>query len=100
VAQNDTLHRRLGAEATKFRSFPLPLTMKSIAGYVALTGEILNIPDVYELGDRHEYAFNYDYDQRNELPVAVHCWWCPCGSSRGKHRRASAHQRHGTKTGR
>lgn len=65
VAQNDTLQARQGADAESFRPFPLPLTKKSIAGYVALTGETLNITDVYEFDDSVEFSFNQDFDKRN-----------------------------------
>src|SRR5512136_455584 len=32
-----------------FREFAIPLTRQSLAGYVALTGESLNLPDAYAL---------------------------------------------------
>ncbi|MDY6851501.1 MAG: HD domain-containing phosphohydrolase [Thermodesulfobacteriota bacterium] len=66
VAQNDTLQARQGADAESFRPFPLPLTKKSIAGFVALTGETLNIKDVYGLDDSVEFSFNQDFDKRND----------------------------------
>ncbi len=44
VAQNDTFTRRMGN--VPFKSFKLPIDHKSIAGYVASTGKILNIPDL------------------------------------------------------
>lgn len=67
VAQNDTLDRKLGEkEREAFIPFPLPLTKKSIAGYVALTGMSLNIPDVYHLTGKEEYSFNRDFDMRND----------------------------------
>lgn len=49
------------------REFPfieqrLPLTAESLAGYVALTGEELDIPDVYELPDGLPYRFNRSFD--------------------------------------
>ena len=66
VAQNDTLDRRLGEkEKEAFSPFPIPLTKKSIAGYVALTGITLNIPDAYHLSEKEEYSFNRDFDNRN-----------------------------------
>ncbi|OGV97553.1 MAG: hypothetical protein A3I04_05225 [Nitrospinae bacterium RIFCSPLOWO2_02_FULL_39_110] len=66
VAQNDTLDKRLGEhEREAFIPFPLPLTKKSIAGYVALTGITLNISDVYHLTEKDEYSFNRDFDIRN-----------------------------------
>jgi HD-GYP domain-containing protein (c-di-GMP phosphodiesterase class II) len=66
VAQNDTLDRRLGDKKKEaFSPFPIPLTKKSISGYVAMTGTTLNIPDVYQLTGQEEYGFNRDFDTRN-----------------------------------
>ena len=48
VAQNDTFTRRMGN--VPFKSFKLPIDHKSIAGYVASTGKILNIPDLGKVG--------------------------------------------------
>ncbi|MGE0622751.1 MAG: HD-GYP domain-containing protein [Pseudomonadales bacterium] len=58
LAQNDS------------REFPfieqrLPLTAESLAGYVALKGEELDIPDVYALGDDKPYRFNRSFDDQN-----------------------------------
>nr|WP_256489571.1 HD family phosphohydrolase [Pleionea sp. CnH1-48] len=39
-----------------------PLNCSSIAGYVATTGEILNIPDVYQLNDSAPYQFDASFD--------------------------------------
>ncbi len=66
VAQNDSLDRRKTGPAEPFRPFPIPLTRTSIAGFVALTGKVLNIVDVYELADSVEFSFNQDFDRRNE----------------------------------
>ncbi|MBU2549541.1 MAG: GAF domain-containing protein [Proteobacteria bacterium] len=66
VAQNDTLKKRDASSEEKFRPFPLPLTKKSIAGYVALTGKALNINDVYQLDETMEFSFNREFDQRND----------------------------------
>jgi HD-GYP domain-containing protein (c-di-GMP phosphodiesterase class II) len=43
----------------------LPLTRGSVAGYVALTGEVLRIPDVYEIPETAEYRFNQSFDKQN-----------------------------------
>lgn len=40
----------------------LPLTSESIAGYVAVHGQELNIRDVYELSDDLPYQFNRSFD--------------------------------------
>lgn len=67
VAQCDTLAKRDGAGEESFRPYPLPLTRTSIAGFVALTGQVLNIEDAYDLegDDSVEFSFNRDFDIRN-----------------------------------
>ena len=45
--------------------FLLPINKRSIAGYVALTGEPLVIDDVYRLTGEEEYRFNSEYDHQN-----------------------------------
>ncbi|WP_061234461.1 GAF and HD-GYP domain-containing protein [Leptospira interrogans] len=42
--------------------FLLPINKSSVAGYVAATGKILNIPDVYNLPEDSEYKFNRNFD--------------------------------------
>ena len=41
-----------GEDFQFFKQFEIPISERSIAGYVALTGNILNIPDVYKLSGR------------------------------------------------
>ena len=65
VTQNDTLDSRGGRDKEVFKPFPLPMTKKSIAGYVAKTGKILNIKDVYEIPATEEYSFYPNFDKRN-----------------------------------
>ena len=65
VAQNDTLAARKNEVYEIFRPYPMPLDKTSIAGYVAITGKTLNIPDVYELTGEDEYRFNPVFDERN-----------------------------------
>jgi HD-GYP domain-containing protein (c-di-GMP phosphodiesterase class II) len=65
VAQNDTLAARKNKVYESFRPFPMPLDKTSIAGFVAITGKTLNIPDVYELSGDEEYRFNPAFDERN-----------------------------------
>jgi HD-GYP domain-containing protein (c-di-GMP phosphodiesterase class II) len=40
----------------------IPLNPESLAGYVATTGETLNIPDAYTLGDDVPYKFDRHFD--------------------------------------
>ncbi len=58
LAQNDSVD-------VDFEERVLPITMKSLAGCVALTGEILVIDDAYNLPDGVEYSINTSFDQEN-----------------------------------
>lgn len=68
VAQNDVLARRFGDQAVvqRLRAEPLSLEMPSLAGYVAQTGTLLNIPDAYQIPDSRPYSFQPWWDARNE----------------------------------
>ncbi|WP_413164621.1 HD domain-containing phosphohydrolase [Capilliphycus salinus ALCB114379] len=57
VAQNVSLPN------LSFREFAIPLTDRSLAGYVALTGETLNIPDAYELPSDKPYRLDSSFDR-------------------------------------
>ncbi|NIR53021.1 GAF domain-containing protein [candidate division KSB1 bacterium] len=61
VAQTSSLEARKNQQQS-FKSFYLPLTKESIAGYVAVTGELLNIKDVYHIPPTVEYRFNKQFD--------------------------------------
>ena len=65
VAQNNTLMVLEGEDFQFFKQFEIPISENSIAGYVALTGNILNIPDVYELSPDFPFQFNPEFDVRN-----------------------------------
>ena len=65
VAQNNTLMLSKGEDFQFFKQFEIPISERSIAGYVALTGNILNIPDVYELSADFPFQFNPEFDLRN-----------------------------------
>ncbi len=64
VTQNDYIDRRDGPDKETFQSFILPLSTQSISGYVALTGETLNIEDVYKIPDECPYSFNIEVDKK------------------------------------
>jgi len=68
ISQNETLERRLGKKRSQllFKPFELPLSKRSIAGYVALTGKTLNISDVYLLDSSVPYQINRDFDKSND----------------------------------
>jgi HD-GYP domain-containing protein (c-di-GMP phosphodiesterase class II) len=48
-----------------YEKFTMPCNTSSIAGYVACTGQILNIPDVYMLPGGLPYIFNRSYDEEH-----------------------------------
>jgi HD-GYP domain-containing protein (c-di-GMP phosphodiesterase class II) len=58
-------HLRFKVSALDINSseFILPINKQSIAGYVAYTGQVLNIPDAYNLPPDVEYRFNSDFDK-------------------------------------
>ncbi len=58
-AQNDTQSSKLQpGEKLPYMAFSFPITEKSISGYVALSGETLNIHDAYKLPSDVPYSFN------------------------------------------
>ena len=57
VAQN------FSQPAASFQEFAMPMTPKSLAGYVALTGESLNIPDAYNLPEGVPYQLDRSFDR-------------------------------------
>ena len=62
--QNDTLQSQLSeGEKLIFSTFSIPINDKSIAGYVALTGQALNLSDVYNLPADVSYHFSSQFDQ-------------------------------------
>lgn len=67
IVQNDALARRIGEPEMKRRlqNQRLPLNERSLAGYVALTGEVLNIADAYDLPLGRPYILNRDIDAEN-----------------------------------
>jgi HD-GYP domain-containing protein (c-di-GMP phosphodiesterase class II) len=56
LAQNDSID-------VDFQELVLPITKKSLAGYVALTGETLVIDDAYNLPPDAEYSINRSFDE-------------------------------------
>lgn len=57
ISHNDTL-------GPTYARFTMPLTEQSISGYVGLTGNPVNLPDVYELPEGTPYSFNRSFDDR------------------------------------
>jgi len=59
LAQNDSI------DVVSFEEKILPITRRSLAGYVALTGETLVIDDAYRLPEGAEYTINRSFDEEN-----------------------------------
>ena len=57
LAQNDTVN-------VPFRAATLPLTMDSVAGYVALTGRIVNVTDAYAPPPDSPFTINRTFDEQ------------------------------------
>jgi HD-GYP domain-containing protein (c-di-GMP phosphodiesterase class II) len=57
LAQNDSLH-------FPFTEFTMPMTDQSMAGYVALHGQHLNLADAYQIPEDRPYRFNPEFDQK------------------------------------
>jgi len=66
VVQNDRLARELGQEEMRRRLQAEPLSLRelSLAGHVALTGDILNLHDTYAIPPDRPYAFDPRVDSR------------------------------------
>jgi len=56
LAQNDSVH-------IPFREMTMEISERSIAGYVALTGETVNIEDAYRLPPQVPYSINRKFDE-------------------------------------
>lgn len=48
-----------------YEEFTMPMNSDSIAGYAAVTGSVLNIPDVYELNENDPVSFNRSFDEKH-----------------------------------
>ncbi|MDY0301876.1 MAG: HD domain-containing protein [Trichlorobacter sp.] len=62
-SQNDTLHK--GAEGKRksvYTNIVIPANSSSIAGHAAASGQLLNIPDSYQLSKDLPYSFNSSFD--------------------------------------
>jgi HD-GYP domain-containing protein (c-di-GMP phosphodiesterase class II) len=58
ITQNDST-------AVEFRESLLPIDSTSLAGYVALTGEAIDLPDVYALPASLPFHFNHQFDEQS-----------------------------------
>lgn len=63
-AQNDTKQKELPqGEKLIYSVFRIPINKKTISGYAAATGEVVNIPDVYAIPEDAPYTFNPKFDK-------------------------------------
>lgn len=62
--QNATLQKNLApGKKLAYSTFSIPIDNQSIAGYVANSGEILNLADVYNLPSGVPYSFGQQFDE-------------------------------------
>lgn len=63
-AHNDTKQKDL-PEGQKliYNVFTVKINKKTISGYAAATGEVVNIPDVYNIPKKSPYSFDPSYDK-------------------------------------
>lgn len=68
TSQNKTLSTRHGEQTARgvFKRQVLPLNAKSIAGFVALNRELINLPDVYNIPAHYGFVFNSTWDTAND----------------------------------
>ena len=63
-SQNDSQQKRLNkGEKLIYSTFRMEINEKSIAGYVAATGQPLNIPDAYQIEVTKPYQFSKNFDE-------------------------------------
>nr|MBP6290673.1 GAF domain-containing protein [Spirochaetota bacterium] len=56
-------HSHTFSKELPYEEFSMPMDKCSIAGYVAVTQQVLNIPDVYQLGVDDPVSFNSSFDK-------------------------------------
>ncbi|MDR0760358.1 MAG: HD domain-containing protein [Treponema sp.] len=62
-SQNDTLQKNLQpGEKLIYSVFKLPINDKTVSGYCALTKQLINIPDVYNLPPDVPFSYDTSYD--------------------------------------
>jgi HD-GYP domain-containing protein (c-di-GMP phosphodiesterase class II) len=62
-AQNDTQQKKLPpGQKLIYSIFSIPIDEKSMSGYCALTGTLVNVPDVYHIPPDAPYSYSASYD--------------------------------------
>jgi HD-GYP domain-containing protein (c-di-GMP phosphodiesterase class II) len=68
ATQNDAIDRR--GDGTEYASHEagqyMPLSHESMAGYVGLTGDLINLENVYLIPPDRPFRFNPEFDRRHE----------------------------------
>jgi len=81
--QNETLQKQLPpGEKLIYSIFSIPINNESLAGYVAKSGRLLNIPDVYVLDSRVPYRFSKQFDTKTGYQSKAICT-VPLKNARG-----------------
>ena len=63
-AQNDTFLKSLPpGQKMIYSIFSVPISEKSISGYCAYTGKMVNVPDMYDIPAGAPYSFNSSFDK-------------------------------------
>lgn len=82
--QNSTLQKRMpSGEKLVYSTYSIPVDTSSMAGYVACTGKLLNVPDVYSISDSEPYKFNRSFDISSDYRTKS-VLTMPLTSSRGR----------------
>jgi len=63
-AQNDTLQKQLPpGQKMIYSVYSLPINEKSLSGYCAFTGKMINVPDMYNIPPEAPYSFYDTFDK-------------------------------------
>ncbi len=63
-AQNDTKRRELPpGQKLIYSIFTVPISENTVSGYCALTGQVVNVKDVYNVPESAPYSYNTSYDK-------------------------------------
>ncbi|GAB1483811.1 HD domain-containing protein [Treponema sp.] len=63
-AQNNTKQRELPpGQKLIYSVFSVPISEKTISGYAALIGKLVNVPDVYDIPSDAPYSYNTSFDR-------------------------------------
>ncbi|MBN1150785.1 HD domain-containing protein [candidate division WOR-3 bacterium] len=68
VSQNKVLSERAGDNAVKtnYINVSMPISTQSIAGYVTLTGNTVNIADAYDIDSKYPFQHNKSFDEKSD----------------------------------